>query len=835
LEPLPLVSFGFFRYDLPQVNPRTNRLRNRAISNFAFPGKLYAILAAAAFFWQIGTTVSPAQESRELTDGKFVATIPEVGSLTLELEREYQGRRSATMLWLFEEMRGEWSFEKGGIVFRRQPSYSQQSDEEPAFVLRAQTDGSWVFDESGLIDKSRAQFFAQYPWKSANAKTINERGGEDATAFYRAREQPKRFNKRGSLLPLPGSFPVEFMDLSALLFRDRERSIFAILKCPELSREVLEIVGDALLKGNAGEGAAFVLPVLGAHPNLSPRLQEQLFAVPKDPAVWRAVACNPSAAKTFYSEYLKRIREGDSNVRFLVVRDRDAPRAAWELAIAPKEPEVLQEFSRNSSAPADLLTTISAETILSDPVGLASNPATPVEILNRLSKAQPDVYAGLSENERKRKRSILQSKQLSSNDKQVLWSISRNPSAPAEAVERALRTLATCTSADLRDTAAGDPRLPLDLIERLSKDPSIQVRIILSMNKSVPLPILENLARDPYQMVGERARDNMKDRFPDAYAANEKDWVPLKNLNPNNSLIQDFEQAVKAGDVAKARVLLAFTDDPSLKPSPSTVVSVILANDIDPFKALLKESITEEGSGALETMIVNPNLTPDEVHWLAKEHLLDQKMTDRLALFATEKGRTDLLAEAKNVGLLKSLTGQVKNAALFTATAVRNDKLVDFWIAGGGNPDVPVREGLSSAGLAAKLGLTDLLRRMDVNGTHAHKLAETQKEFPPSPHSEVLGIWANKRNDSATCALTLAGDGTGMLGTAASSFPVVWRTDEAAQITVVLVGQEGPMREKVIQLQHDKDRDILISDQSKKPDFVLESGDPAPFYRIKNP
>ena len=640
----------------------------------------------------------------------------------------------------------------------------------------------------------------------------------------------------GELRPLPEDFPPEFMDASALLFRDREHEIYAILEYPKLSQDVLETVGTGLLKGDAGQqGNMFVIPILGANPNLSPRLQEQIFGLPKAPEAWRAVACNPSAAKTCYPEYLKRVRDGDNNIRCQVARDKKAPREAWELAIAPKEPDVLSEFSRNKSAPADLLAKVAETNILTDPVGLAANPSTPPEILIKLSKTQVDVYAGLSESERKKNWVLLQNKQLSSSDKQVLWAIKRNPASPPEAVERVLRTLATCTAANIRDTCPDDPRLPQDLIEKLSKDPSIQVRIVLSMNKSVPLPILENLAKDPYQMVSERARDNMKERFPDAWAAHQNEWVPLKDLNPNNALSQDIDQAIKAGDVAKTRALLAFTDDPDIKPHPSTMVSMILTNNFEPFKALLKESIIEGGPGALETMIVSSKLTPNELRWLVKEHLLNQQMTDRLALFATENGRTDLLDEAKQLGLLKSLSGQLKTAALFTAVAVRSDELVDFWIKAGGDPDAPVREGLSSAGLAEKLHLASLLKRLDLKGTYASKLAETQKEFPPSPKSALLGIWANKRNDSTTCAFTLAADGTGVLGAAASSFSILWKTEGPDQITIVLVGQEGPMRDKAIHLKYEKDRDILVSDKSKQSDVATKGDDPSPFYRIKNP
>ena len=709
-----------------------------------------ATLGATVFLLGISSASCLAEEINPFAGGKLVAQIPNLGTLTLELRKEYQGKRSAELLWLFEEVQGSWNLEEGNIVFRRHPSRAQEPKAEPALILHPRDDGGWKLVEGGILNRTRAQFFSEFRWKSADAKKTTDPGGPDAVAFHKARDQRKRFKDRGELLPLPEDFPSAFMDASALLFRDQEHEINAILEFPKLSQEVLEIVGDGLLKGDAGQqGTMFAVPILGANQNLSPRLQEELFALPDVPEVWRAVACNPSAAKTYYSEYLKRIREGDKNIRFLVARDQKAPQEAWELAITPNEPDVLREFSRNKAAPADLLAKVADAVISADPVGLAANPATPPQILNQLSKTQVDVYAGLSKSEREKDRTLLKSKQLSSDNKQVLWAIKRNPSSPPEAIERVLRTLATCTGADIRATCPDDPRLPPDLIEKLSKDPSIQVRIVLSMNPSVPLPILENLAEDPYQMVSERARDNMKERFADAWAAHKDKWVPLNELNPNNALSQDIEQAIKLGDVAKVRALLAFTDDPDIKPLPTTVVSMILQNSFEPFKDLLKEAITDGGLGALETMIINPKLTPDGLQWSVKEHLLDQKMTDRLAVFATENDRTDLLNEAKQLGLLKPLSEQVKNAALFTAVAVRSDELVDFWIKNGGNPDAPVREGLSSAGLATKLRLPNLLKRMDLNGTYAKQLAETQKEFPPTEitASWVMGKQAERRFD----------------------------------------------------------------------------------------
>lgn len=526
------------------------------------------MLVSASFCW--------AQKKLPFEQSKYVAEVPGIGLMTIDLDGEYEGKRKATLLWLFDEIYGEWTFENERILFRRQPSHGR-IEADPALIFKPQPDGTLLLQEGGLLKGQAAQLFAVSPWRRSNNSNTPE-----YRLSFEAHKQAYQFQKQGNLLPLPKSFPQAFMETSALLFRDRTDSIPAILKYPRLSSEVLDIVGDGA-GGKFGDGTLLVSPILGAHPNLSERLQKKLFALPKEPAVWRAVAGNPSAPKSFYPEYLKRIREGDKNIRFDVARDRDAPREAWELALAPREPEVLNEFSRNPSAPADLLAQISDSLPARDLAGLAANRSTPPEVLERIS---------------------------TSKDQQVLWNIKRNPSSPPSAVEKVLRTLAESPGASLRDTCADDPRLPQDLIPKLAKDPGIYVRSTLARNKGVPLPVLEDLAKDPYQLVSESARNNIKNRFPGIYNARQAEWVPLDQLNPNNSLIQDFADAVKAGNVTKVREILAFTNDPDIKPNPSAVIDIILANNFEPFKDLLKQAITEGPPRMAESMINNRDLKP---------------------------------------------------------------------------------------------------------------------------------------------------------------------------------------------------------------------------------
>lgn len=71
-----------------------------------------------------------------------------------------------------------------------------------------------------------------------------------------------------------------------------------------------------------------------------------------------------------------------------------------------------------------------------------------------------------------------------------------------------LLRLASSNSASERWEAAKDPRLPLEAMRALVKDPEPQVRFELALNPGVPADLLLLLAEDPLPLVASQAENN---------------------------------------------------------------------------------------------------------------------------------------------------------------------------------------------------------------------------------------------------------------------------------------------------------------------------------------
>ena len=126
-----------------------------------------AILGASAFLSGISSMTCSAEDAKPYAEGKLVAQIPNLGSLTLELQKEYQGLQSAELRWLFEEVQGTWNLEDGNIVFRKRPSRAQEPEATPSLILHPKEDGTWELMEGGIVNQSRARFFSSFSRCSA--------------------------------------------------------------------------------------------------------------------------------------------------------------------------------------------------------------------------------------------------------------------------------------------------------------------------------------------------------------------------------------------------------------------------------------------------------------------------------------------------------------------------------------------------------------------------------------------------------------------------------------------------------------------------------------------
>jgi hypothetical protein len=151
----------------------------------------------------------------------------------------------------------------------------------------------------------------------------------------------------------------------------------------------------------------------------------------------------------------------------------------------------------------------------------------------------------------------------------------------------------------------------------------------------------------------------------------------------------------------------------------------------------------------------------------------------------------------------------------------------------GARPDQPVREDLSATDVAAKMYSIDLLKRLDAKGKYAGLVAKISKEFPADTKSPLIGAWSNKKEGFSMVAFYLGRDGTGYMGASVVSFPILWKSEAQDSATLVIIGPQGPARDKPLKLKYDTTHDSLLLDKGSDRSALLRSGDPSPFFRIK--
>ncbi len=125
-------------------------------------------------------------------------------------------------------------------------------------------------------------------------------------------------------------------------------------------------------------------------------------------------------------------------------------------------------------------------------------------------------------------------------------------------------------------------------------------------------------------------------------------------------------------------------------------------------------------------------------------------------------------------------------------------------------------------------------KRLDTTGKYTTLLAEITKEFPPAPNSALLGKWSNKRDGFSTVAFILTGDGTGYMGAAVTSLPILWKPEGPDTLRMVIVGPNGPMKDQPIILHYDAIKDVLTIDKNTTKSPINTGQDPSPFYRLQN-
>ncbi len=651
----------------------------------------------------------------------------------------------------------------------------------------------------GLITVERLGVFAPVEFSRASNLTFN-----DLASYLRPNNQYQKFSRGGQLQPLPISFPTAFMDVSVLLCRGLDHEQLALLQHPNLSSAVLGQITQDALDPRTGDGGALreLPPILAAHPHIATNDLQRLFDLPysyerSSPVIWRAAAMNLSAPDSYRQIYLDRIKGGEWRTRVWVARDKKAPREAWEVAIAPKESEVLQEFVRNPNAPSDMLRQI-ASNPRSDKVALAGNAATPADLLTEFAEnSNPD----------------------------VLKALLRNKVCPPAAVNRALETLGSNRSAVVRQSICKDPRLNQTLFLALMHDPNIQVRVLLAMNTNAPFEILTTLANDAYRPVSSRARDNLSARFPNQLTNLKPQWKPLNSLLPYSDLNAEFAEVVKQGNEPRLRELLAITEDENTRVSVRTVVDRILEHGFNRFSELLSEFIQTEGNSARNALFGSRYLQPEVLIWADRHELFDPNSAGLIIQASLQPGRSNLLSTLMESNAGKQMSAQNKAEALFKATEVRSLELMEIMLAHGAEPDrivktvlVPLYQTNRSPEKRLALGAVDFaaqtyfiagVKRLDQKGKYRGMIVEFEKEFPSTQDSPYLGQWDNGRDGFGTSRFSLGPDATGLFGAGIFGGPAVWKAT-ASGIELFLALGNGINRDLKIVMTTNASKNELV-------------------------
>lgn len=703
----------------------------------------------------------------------FVLGLERPGNLTLELKREYQGHQYAELMFIYDEVRMRWEQTGDLIHLYRLPSYPKRGEEELAFVLRYEPEAQTLtFESKGILQDPRYfEFFADKTWQPAsNRKDVGYR------LYQASRKQPRSFFKLKREGHFPEDTPAVLMNLAARLFRDRVHELRVSLLYPDLDASTLRVVAASMFDETYDQNTLH-RPLVAAHPNTPVDLRDQLFESTgyNKVEVWRAVAMREDEPEARYQSYLNRIKEGETNDRRMVAGDREAPREAWELAIAPRERDVLREFSRNSNAPADMIMDLFKSGALEhDAGGMAANKQTPPAVLDALSNTE---------------------------DKQILWALQRNASTPEATIQKILAYFGNNESANLRGHAARDERTPVALLEKLARDVNVNVRTGVAMNAGAPLPVLEQLAEDSHQLPAERARDTIRRYHAAVYAAKQASWTPRDQLNPHNDLSQELIAAIKAGDQEAARKLIAFTDDPETRLKHVDILWAIQNYNFEGFKALFKETLMQQEAGARFNIFNRDQATAEQLSWAIDEGLLEADGIPRVLVNYSRKGRTDLILVLEAAGMLDSIDQQTATECLFLAVLTRNETLCKIWLSKGANSADKGREGLSSVDVAKRFYSLSILKLLDPQGRHADFVEAIRREFPIPENQAYVGAWTNGMDGFSESSMSFFDDGTGRLGATMVLLPFLWKEVGADRIELAMVDPEsGELIEERLQL-----------------------------------
>lgn len=707
---------------------------------------------------------------------RFVLELEKPGNVLLELKKEYKGFQRAELMFIYDSVPMRWEQQGEFIELYRLPAYRDRGgEEELAFVLRDEsTGGVLALEPKGILENpAYFEFFEDKAWQPAN-----ERKNSAYSIYQKSRRQPRNFYQTKSKGAFPEDTPAVLMNLAARLFRDRVHELRVALVFPGLDEPTLKVVAETMFNEEYDQNG-LLQPLVAAHPNTPRDLRDRFFQSEKSyykTHIWRAVAMRDDETKGRFEEYLSRIKEGKERDRILVARDQDAPKEAWQLAIASGEQGVLKSFVRNPNAPPEMIRAIFRSGALQyDARGMASNKQTPPPVLAELSNTE---------------------------NKQILWSLQRNPSTPEATIQKILLYFASNISASLRGHAARDERTPVELLKKLAQDVNTNVRVQVGMNKEAPVKLIEQLAEDSHQTPAARARETLMRHYKDVYVAKKESWTPLDQLNPHNNLSQEFTAAVKAGDEATARKLIEYTDDPETRIDEMTIVSLIQNYNFDGFKGLLRETLRGMKPKARGAIFKRDQVTPEQLKWGIEQGFVSSESVEEWLGDYTKKGRKDLIDVLVDAGMLDSVKKEIASQCLFMAVLIRDSDLTRFWLSRGGDPTLKIQEGVSALEAAKRFHSISILKLIDEDGRYSDFIEKIRRGFPKPENKVYVGNWSNRRDGFGESSLSLAEDGTGSLGATMVAITFLWKELSENTIEITMVDPEsGELVDKRMELE----------------------------------
>lgn len=360
----------------------------------------------------------------------------------------------------------------------------------------------YVLENSNLAGSSVAQLANPIPVKFAVARNRNT---PIATLEILSAESDNHYHQgvTTSLAACVASNPSLPPSILMNLMKSKdERVIQNLASNPTIPQDVLlTLVEKSFKKEKSGkwrfDDRALELG-LAANPKSPVKYLEQLLHH-VDTWVVSEVASNPSLPPTSISKLAKSSHE---NVRKGVAKNPSAP---WILLQSLMEDESnLWDIANNPAARSEDLEVIASrkgvnEWVLAD---IAKNPSAPLELLKKLSKSKNSfIKLGVASNSAtssELRAKILESFMNVEIGEDEHEYVGRCPYASSDMLEDLTdryRALDTRNRTSVLTHIAGNINTPTWILEELSTDRGLEVRIAVAGNPSTPVGILENLGK----------------------------------------------------------------------------------------------------------------------------------------------------------------------------------------------------------------------------------------------------------------------------------------------------------------------------------------------------